>query len=527
MAVPKPEEIEKLVNAAKARRRPHEDEIEHAYSLISPARESLHPDAGIEREYLFDSTARLSARNLVTATERLLIPQNRPWAELFWRTDRIEEIFAPRFEAMRERNNDKIFKHFTNSNFFVTLSETLYDGVVAGTGCLAVIDIPGRPLQYAGIPLMQLYFLERYDGRVDAVFREHDLSVRQIVQRFPRIPESLRREADDNPAALKKVLESAIPTGNGKFYTCVHLMDGMEELDAATSRWNPYIVWRWEKSLGQIWGDSPGRQCLPHCRTVNQMVADMLAYSERAAHGLWQTRDETFNAANTEHDFSGGTVVISEEPIDPLPLPGNFQITLEAIEAERQAIKRIMLDISLPPDSQLQYMKAEAVAARRAEYFNLVGEPAQRLQWELLAPVAEQVIGRLKLRGELEHIPPEEVRALAQTYALPVDNESDLLEVRIDAAIAQAMKNSEAQTDVQALALLLQSGLGEQIQKTVNLDAFVRKTLRLLGFSQELLRTEEEVQQLEQQQQLQQASQQITQSPQAVEALTQLINPQQ
>jgi len=527
----KNEEKKRLLEYAKKRRAPHEDEMREVYNLVKPSREFLRSfDETTDRTQIFDSTATIAARNLITNTKRFLIPQGRPFAKQVWKLDKYREVLGSRYDLMLQDNNTKLFNHFISpkSNFFVELGPALNDGTIAGTGAIAFIDIEGKPLQYAAVPVDQLYFLEDYTKRSAETFREHSMTATQIIQRFPKLDRNFLSDAEEAPTAKHKVIECAIPDGD-TWETSVYLESGWKEIDYSMSRWNPFVVWRWEKGLGNIWGDSPARDALPHIRTVNQMYVDMLARSDKEANGAYQTRDESFNADNMK-SFSGGDVLITEEPVEELPIPGNFNTALQAIEMERRQIEKLMFDMSLPPDKDLKYMNDEALLARQNEFMNVVGEPSLRIQWELLQPIAEQAVGRLTARGELDTISPSDLKMIISQYGWDeVLVISDILEIRVDAAIKQAIDLNDAQTNLQSVSLLLQAQLGQQLVEEVDLSRFTRQTIIKLGVSEDLLRTKEQKQQLQQQRQQQQMMQQagaaLEQSPQAAEAIQGITNP--
>lgn len=492
----KDQELKQCLKHAKSLKQPHETEIEDAYRFTYESRQ-FRRGAGsqaTDRGAIYDNTAGAAVRNLATNAMRLLIPQTEQWAEIVFKDpDLARQLQVQLAEPMRQANSI-LFDHYTNSNFYLATSNALTDAIVSGTMCVMFIDQEDKPLSYRAIPVEELFFLQNGNEIVDVVFREHNMEARNIVDRFPDAPQEIRELAKDNPEKTHKIVECCVPDGSKWLYS-VFLNEGWKKINEQSSDYNPFVVSRWEKSLGNVWGESWVRAALPSIRTVNHLKRDLLKFSEYAAFGLWQTKDD-FPTDQLERSLKPGNILVVDEPLVPLQFPGNFQIQESLIRSEQQQIKSILHDSSLPNDEALKYMTAEAVLQRRNEFMRLVGEPAQRLQREYLQPIAYQCIARLQRRGEILVLTPDQVQSLGIQGAR---TQADLFKVDVNAAVQRANKMADTLEAVQAFATALQTVGPEQTALHIDMDKFTRESLRGAGFPMHLLRTEKEVQQIKKQ----------------------------
>lgn len=514
----KQDRVKQLFQKARSMRQPHEDQMRRAYEYTLPGRDfdrAAEAESGdVDRSHIYDSTAVDAVRNLATQTIQLLIPQNSQWATVEYRDAAVEARAGRQMKGWVKTVNDRLFAHVTTSNFYQAVGEAMLDLVIAGTSCLAVQDRPGYPISYQAVPIGQIFFLEDFMGNIDAVFRRHQMSVRQISERWG-LPQCLE---EAKPTDVASVLEVDIRQGDTWEYA-VYLEKDFSELEAAKKhRFNSFIVFRWEKTVGELWGDSPIRSALPHILTVNKMMETVLAMGEFQALGLWQTADETMNLENLrKHLQPGGVIVTSPEgELRPVAFGGNFNISQAMIEEQRAIIRRMTFDSSLPPSADgKSYMTAQEVITRANEYYQRIGQPAQRLADELLRPLARQMLWRLGERDELPAFPDEWMASL-QAQGFEVSELKDLFKASITAAITQARRFQEAQRDLQAVGTVGQILGPEVVAGIVDMEGLAKRLLTNMNFSADLVRSDEEIAANKQQMMQNAQSQQAVQAGQEI-----------
>ena len=487
-------ELRQLYEEAKEKRTPHEAEIKEAYELVSPHREWQPESTNTvpDRTKRVDSTLARMTRSLVTNTIRLLIPPNGQWAKVAFRSDALEKRFRVDFANEIDAANDKLFRHFTDSGFYLATAEALKDEVIGGTMCVMFVDIPGKPLDYLPVPTDELVFLETFAGTVDVVFRCHEMSARQIIDRFgeKNVHQRVKEAAKENPTKKFRIKESVVPDGSGFAYNVTFDEDWEKLTDSIPTPMNNFVVARWDKMLGHVWGNSPVRDAYLHQNVANAIRNDILRFGAYAALGLWQVNDETVNTENLHGQMDPGSVIAVDEPLSPVPFPGQFNLTYEMIGDEREQMKQMMFDSTPPPNQQLQYMTAEAVSFLRQEFLTQIGEPALRLQREYLQPVADQAAQRLQLRGEITTIEPDVIKALG----IPkVENQGDLFKIDVNAAIQRAQAAQEAQEIAGGISTAQQVFGPQQVALHVDMDDATRSYLIGAGVPESKLRKDGEV----------------------------------
>lgn len=402
-------ELGKLHDSAKTKRLIHEPELIDSYLYAYPQRKFRQDlrmrDNPVDRKFIYDSTAGLGVRNLATWTMRRLLPQEMKFARIVVRNDiKNRKALARRLKLQLDDSNEQLHDHFKYRNFYQTTWEVLKDGIVGGTMAVMIEDIPGLPIRYTPIPIDELYFLESYRGEIDCVFRDHMVTGRQMQQEGWDLPRELKQQVENDPTASHRCTEAIIPDGR-KFQ---HLIwygrsKRCRVIHKGRMQFNPYIITRWERILGQPWGNRPTRAALPSIRTLNQIVRDALVFGAIASHGCWIIKGE-YGDSRYIQDFAEPGVAIhldQNTEISALPMPGNPNLNFQLQDRARQEVNNHMLNMTLPDNDKVAYMKAETAQLLKSQWERQIGEPALRLQREYLRPIAEQTAMRLFQRGEL------------------------------------------------------------------------------------------------------------------------------
>ncbi len=488
--------IKKIFSQAKAAREIHEDEISEAYKFTQPSKDIWRTrEETTDRKKLFDATAGDGVQNLVSTILTMLIPQNQQWAHVDVR-DEIKPQVAPDIRRMLDMANKVVFKTIRDSGFYVAAAESLTDCVISGTGAITMVETD-TSIDFMAVPTYQLFFLDNpATGEADTVFRQHHLTAQYVIEKFgDKVTDDIRKQAEKNPQSKVKILEACLklPSDKTMMYR-IFAEDKMTLLEEQPTPAQMFIVYRFAKELGSVWGTSPVRQALPHIRVANEATQLIMTQSAWAGLGAWQVdgSESTVNFANMK--IEPGDVITVDSLLQPIGFPGNFNITFQAVEDQRQKINKILFNDHIISPEQSQQMTAFEVQVRQAEFYRKIGPAGLRLEQEFLRPVIKNLIKRLQLRGEL----PEFIND-AKTY-----------EIVVNSAVKKGISMSEIQRDLQILQIISQ--LGPEAVAQINIPALARKIIRDGDLSPEVVLDQDAVNEKLQAQQQQALLQQATES---------------
>jgi hypothetical protein len=481
--------IAKAYKLAKQERDKHESEISEAYLYTRPNRDIFRKDTNTtDRTKIFDSTAPDGVQTLVSTILNLLIPQNQQWATLSVRED-LKERVATDVKKGLDVANRTVFKTIKDSNFYIAASEALTDAVISGVGCIGMYEETN--IDFVAVPSYQLYFLDDHQNKIETVFREHELPGTYLLENFKdNLPETVAKECMKDPYKTHKVLESCFRYPNDKEYTyTVQVGKEMEIIQKKTMPVQMFTVFRFGKTIGDMWGTSPVREALPHIRVVNEAQMLFMEAASYLALGSWQVNSDTaVNFANMK--LRPGDVITVDSPLQAIPFPGQLNITEATINDHRAMIRRMLFNDAILPPDESKYQTATEVQIRQSEFYRRIGPSGLRLEQEFLRPIIGNLIKRLQMRGEVEDF----------------TRFGDISELVVNSAVKRGIALTEITRDLQLIQTITQ--LGPNALINVDLQKLTRKILRDGDMSPEVIKTETEVEEtLEQQSQQQQAEQ--------------------
>ncbi|MBN8197779.1 head-tail connector protein [Thalassospira povalilytica] len=373
--------------------------------------------------------------------------------------------------------------HFDRSNFAVEMHQAFLDLVTAGTACLrlekADLHSPSA-FRFTAVPLRDLAFEERSDGKMDAVFRKLSLTRDEIRANWPdavNIPE--RETARDDADSQKRfaVIEAVVPAANGQtgYDICVFREEGGASHGNLIYRGqfdvSPYIAFRWMKAPGEIYGRSPVMKALPDIKTANKVVELVLKNASIAVTGIWQADDDGVLNPATIRLIPGSIIpkAVGSAGLKPLDAPGRFDVSDLVLSDLRDRIRRCLLADRLGQVDQ-PGMTATEVLERASENARLLGATYGRLQAELLYPLIRRALYILTRTGELPDI--------------PIDG--DVVVLRHSAPLAQLPRRVQAGQALDWLSRI--ATLGPDALGEVDLPVMVRWLADQFGVPDHLLK---------------------------------------
>ena len=369
-------------------------------------------------EILFDSTA-ITASNLLAASlQGTLTSPSLQWFNIKLKEEQLNQDRG--VQLWLEDCSKRMYEVFNETNFNSEVHEMYLDLVTIGTGALFVEEgnkgFVESKIHFNTMHIAEYYIQENVQGYVDTLYRKYKLSARQAVQEF----------GEDNLG--EKVLKAAKEKPD-KMFNFIHAVEPLEDYERAMGKSNtklpfhschvceedkmlvrgggynefPYLVPRWTKATGEIFGRSPSYNALPDIKTLNKAVEIGLKAWAKAIDPPLLVQDDGV-IGRVRMTPGGITVVRNDAAIKPLQIGSNWQITDMKENQLRTAIRQAYYSDQLQLQDGPQ-MTATEVQVRYELMQRLLGPTLGRFQSEFLNPLIERVFNIMFRANALLPVP--------------------------------------------------------------------------------------------------------------------------
>ena len=445
---------------------------------------------------IYDGTAIRSLRILANGLYGHMTSPSAPWFELTVKNPGLKAIDTVK-DWLRE-TSQRMQNAINNSNFGMGSHEVYTDLGAFGTACMYADLGRDTLLNFQSVPLAEVCIAEDYTGKVDTVYRLIKLTARQCIQQFGnKCSDDVKKSVADgkDPDKLFEVIHAVYPRTDrergkidkkNKLYASIYVEKEQKNIlsEEGYDRF-PYLVPRWEKDSGEVFGRSPGMDALPDVKMLNLMKKDYLRAIQKMIDPPLMVSDE--NKMRSMRTTAGSIIYYrsgGEKP-ESLKTGGDYQIAVDYEARIQEAIREafyadLFMLLAQKPQNQ---MTATEVLERVEEKLVLLGPTMGRLQAEFYNPLLECVFGAM---WEVGMIPP-----------IPNELAGAGLQVEYISKLALAMRKFE--TD--AMMKLVQfTGPMIQIDPSVvdnfNLDAAARGGAERFGLPTEWMRPMAKVRQI-------------------------------
>jgi len=520
------EYIKKRLDKLETDRSTWEDHWQEILDYVMPRKADITfiRSRGEKRtEVLFDSTA-ITANNLLAASlQGTLTSPSLPWFSLKLRDDDANKVRD--VQIWLEDTARRMYAVFNESNFNTEVHEMYLDLCSVGTSAIFVEEANEGFLQgglhFNTLHISEYFIQENVKGTVDTLYRKYKMTARQAVQEFgeknigTKIKEALKAKPDTQFNFIHAVeptedYERAIGKVKTKlpFHSCHVCFE--DKMVVRTGGYNefPYLVPRWAKATGEIFGRSPSYNALPDIKTLNKAVEiGLKAWAKAIDPPLLVTDDGVIGRVRMTP--AGITVVRSDTAIKPLQIGSNWQITDLKENQLRTAIRQAYYSDQLQLQEGPQ-MTATEVQVRYELMQRLLGPTLGRFQTEFLNPLIERVFG-IMMRSDALMPRPEAMSGMNMDieYVGPL-------------ARSQRMEEAIAVERLYQLAMQVVQ-VDPTVMDVINHEQAIRMRATLLGVPKTVLRGEDEVAEIREQRAAaqQQAQEQAMAQQQADTALSQ------
>jgi len=444
-------------------------------------------------EVLYDSTAITAVNLLAASLQGTLTSPSLPWFSLKLRDaelnlDRDVQLYL-------EDTAKRMYNVFNESNFNTEVHEMYLDLVSIGTGALFVEESKDGfrtgGIHFNALHIAEFYISENINGRVDTLYRKYKLSARQALQEFgeQNVGEKVLKAAKEKPDKEFNFIHGVEPTEDYEratgevntklpFHSCHVCIEDKMKVKLGGYEEFPYLVPRWSKATGEIFGRSPSYNALPDIKTLNKAVEIGLKAWAKAIDPPLLVQDDGV-IGRVRMTPGGISVVRNDGAVKPLQIGTNWQITDLKENQLRTAIRQAYYSDQLQLQDGPQ-MTATEVQVRYELMQRLLGPTLGRFQTEFLNPLIERVFGIMVRNNALTEQPE-----IADGATFDIEYVGPL-------ARSQRMEEATAIDRVYQLVFNVAQA-DPSILDIVDNDTAVRVRAELLGVPKTVLRSEEDV----------------------------------
>jgi len=465
-----PEQIIKRQQLAQTKKDEFQQLYQDCYEFALPQRQLYGVWEGgstgsKKMQRVFDSTAINSTQRFANRLQSVVFPPQRKWARLEAGSS-IPPESASAAQQVLDAYGERMFSVLKQSNFDIAIGEFLLDMAV-GTACMMVQ--PGddvAPINFIPVPLFLVSYEEGANGQVDNVYRKMRMKAESIERQWPdaEISDDLRRRITEKPTDDIELLEATVFDAKRGDY-CYHVIEKATQTEIVyrRRRSSPWVISRYMKVAGEIYGRGPLLTALPDIKTLNKTIELLLKNASLAVSGVYTAADDGVLNPNTVKIVPGAIIPVARNggpqgpALLPLPRSGDFNVSQLVIQDLRQNVKRILLDESLPPDN-MSARSATEIVERMKELAQNLGSAFGRLINETMIPLVAKILEVMDEKGLIDM--PLQVNGL-EVRVVPV------------APLAMAQNMEEVNAIIQFQQIMQQPAFGMDGQLAIKTEAAV------------------------------------------------------
>ena len=424
------EQIARLIkrkDALKLERANFETLWDEVTKYVHPARGDFigSTAAGTRRtNFIFDSTPGWSAEQLASALQSFLTPPEEPWMDLITKNPNLRDDEDVLFWLQDSTERMRMVWNSSTSNFNNQMHEGYMDLVSFGTAVLYE-EFAGTNTRYSTRHLGEITIAENSIGFVDTIFRDFQLTRRQLMQEFgeANVSDKTAKLVKDQKNMDEKVdvLHVIMPRrdferdslGPKRFpimSVYLELAEKHELREGGFVRM-PFKVYRWSKLTGEVYGRSPATLALPDIKMLNEMMKTTIKAAQKSVDPPLMVPDDGFlNPPRTTPSglnyYRSGT----NDRIEALDTRADIGLGLEMIQQVRnQIMKAFFVDMLSLPDrpKSHQEMTATEILQRRDDRMLILAPMLARFQVELLGPVVTDLFNDMLDTGDFLPLPEQ------------------------------------------------------------------------------------------------------------------------
>jgi len=461
---------------------------------------------------VFDSTAMSSTKRFANRMQAGLFPPNRHWCKLEPGSG-IPLQQRPQAQEILDAYVDIMFDQLRQTSFDLAMGEFLLD-LCVGTAVMMIM--PGdevTPIRFTAVPQYLVAIEEGANGTIDNVYRKLRIKAEAIQREFPdvEITPQLQDAINGRPSEELDLFDAIIfDQESGRYHYHVVWPAKSQQLVYREMQSSPFIVARFSKTAGEVYGRGPLVDAIADIKTLNKTLELVLKNASLAISGVFLAADDgVLNPQNIKIQ-PGAIIPVARNggpggaSLAPLPRAGDFNTSQIVIQDLRVNIKKILMDDTLPPDT-MSARSATEIAQRQAELATNLGSAFGRLMTEIMNPMIARILFVLDRQGLID---------------LPLRVDGVQIKVTPVSPLAEAPKMEEVNKVLNFMQIA--QAMGPAGQTIINVQEAVAFIAEKMGIDQRVLNSAEEQQMMMMQMQQQMMAQQQQALPgdeQVVEAM--------
>lgn len=508
-----PHEIMKRAEKADARKNQWRSIYEECYEFALPQRNLYSgfydgKSPGQDKmARVFDATAINSTQRFANRIQSALFPPYRNWCRL-QNGNEVPEDRQEEIGQALDYYTETMFDVIRQTNFDLAMSEFLLDLCV---GTAVMLIQPGdddAPVRFTAVPQYLVSLEEGPYGVVDNVYRRMRVRVDVIQRQWPdaKLPEDLARKAVDQGDEEIELLEATVWSEQMQTY-CYHLVyakdkkaAGASDLVYRTMDVSPWIVARYMKVAGEVYGRGPLVSALPDIKTLNKVKELVLKNASIAVAGVYTAADDGVLNPQNIAIAPGAIIPVARNggpngaSLQPLRSAADFNVGQLVINDLVMGIKKMLLDDTLPLDTQ-SARSATEIVERMKELSQNLGAAYGRLITECMMPMVNRILYVMNEKDLVD---------------MPLKADGKVVRVVPVSPLAQA-QNMDDLRNVLEFAQIAQTA-GPMGQVAINQDAMLDYIVEKMAVPRSIINSQEEREAIVQE--MQSAMAQMQQGPQ-------------
>lgn len=492
--------IKKIVSSLKSERSNWEFHWQEIADYINPRKNDFtsKKTPGTKRNaQVLDNTGIQSNELLAGAMHGILSNPTQQFFGLTTGDEGLDDNIIVR--TWLEDTAQRMLNGLNASNFQTEVHEYYLDLSSFGTGCLYIKEDNELDFVFQGVYLKEIYVKENHLGFIDEVYRVFEWDAKKIIGEFgeKNVPEEVLEAYKTNRDMKWEITHAVYPRDeiSGKkrrgfrfpIVSQYVMCEKDYELEIGGYNEQPWVVGRWSKASGEVWGRGPGMVALPEVKMINLMQETMIKGAQKIIDPPVQVPDDGFVLPLRTRpggvNVRRGGASAARDRITPIFNDTRIDFGFQVMQDHRNKIREAFYVDQFQMQQGGPQMTATEVLQRTDEKMRLLGPLLGRQQAEFLRPMIDRVFAIMLRKKRFLPI-PEALRGRT-------------IDVKYTSSIAKSQRVRDAEGIMQTVQVMQPFfQIDPTISDWLNTDEVIKGVSKVYSFPSKFLRDDEDVQQI-------------------------------